>query len=297
MTKKNIFLTGGRGFIGRNIHEQFSEKYDISAPTHSELNLEDASEVEDYLKSHAFDVVVHAAAVGVTRKFSNANDVFGKNLRIFFNITRCNKHFKRLINIGSGAEYGKNKPLCKVKEDYFDNSIPKDDYGFYKYVCSKYIEKMDDAVVLRLFGCYGKYEDYGTRFVSNAICKTLFDLPITITNKNVFFDYLHVNDLAKIIEYFIENKAKHKSYNVTPDKSIDLLTLAKKVREISGKNLEIVVKNDGINPEYSGDNSRLKEEINSLKFTDIDSGIRDLYNWYLENKNMIDYGKIHADKY
>ncbi len=297
MAKKNIFLTGGNGFIGRNILEQLYEKHDISAPTHSELDLEDMEAVEDYIKSHAFDVVVHTAAIGVNHKVRTDKDLFGTNLRIFFNIVRCSKHFKRMISIGSGAEYGKDNRLCKVKEDFFGNSIPKDDYGFYKYVCSKYLEKLDGVVVLRIFGCYGKYEDYEIRFISNAICKTIFDLPITITNKNVFFDYIYVNDLVRIMDYFIENIGNYKYYNITPDKSIDLLTLAKKVKKISGKNVDIIVKNEGINPEYSGDNGRLKEEIKNFKFTDVDDGIKELYDWYAKNKNLIDYEKVAADKY
>ena len=184
-----------------------------------------------------------------------------------------------------------------MKETYFDIHVPADSYGFYKYVCSRYLESVDDSVVLRIFGCYGKHEDYEIRFISNAICKAVFDLPITITNKNVFFDYLHVNDLVRIIEYFIENRGKYKYYNATPDRSIDLLTLAHKIRSISGKNSDIVIKNEGLGPEYSGDNSRLKEELKTARFTSIDDGLRDIYKWYQDNKNLIDYDKISVDRY
>jgi GDP-L-fucose synthase len=298
MAKKNIFLTGGAGFVGRILSEQLSDKYNLYAPSHGELELEDTDAVEDYIKSHDFDTVIHAANWGGTRKKSeNLENNVEKNLKFFFNIVRCKKHFKKLIHLGSGAEYDKLNYLPKMKETYFDTHVPVDSYGFYKYVCSKYIEKMDDAVVLRIFGCYGKYEDYEIRFISNAICKAIFNLPITITNKNVFFDYLHVDDLARIIEHFIENNGKHKFYNVTPDKSIDLLTIARKVKEVSREDMCIIVKNEGLNPEYSGDNTRLREEIKDLKFTDIDAGIRDLYKWYLDNKNTIDYDKISMDRY
>ena len=52
---------------------------------------------------------------------------------------------------------------------------------------------------LRLFGVFGRHEDYAIRFISNAICKTLFDLPITL-RQNRTFSYLYVDDLGPIVE-------------------------------------------------------------------------------------------------
>ena len=68
MTKKDIFLTGGGGFVGKNILEQLTDKYDVFAPTHSEMDLTDFESVEEYIKSHDFDAVIHAANWGGTRK-------------------------------------------------------------------------------------------------------------------------------------------------------------------------------------------------------------------------------------
>lgn len=298
MVKKSILLTGGSGFVGRNILEQLGSKYNIYAPTSNELDLEDSDATQEYLKSNDFDLVIHAANWGGTRKKNdNLENSVEKNLKFFFNLVRCKEHFGKLIQLGSGAEYDRLHIPSKVKEDYFDKFVPLDPYGFYKYVCSKYIQNADNIINLRIFGCYGKYEDYEIRFISNAICKAVFDLPITITNKNVVFDYLYIDDFVKIINYFIGHDVKHKFYNTTPNQSIDLLTIAKKINEVSGKNLEIIVKNSGMGPEYSGDNSLLKKEINDLKFTSLDDGIRRLYAWYDTNKKLIDYDKISVDRY
>lgn len=60
--KKKILLTGGSGFIGRNILESFlAEKYDIYHPSRQELNLTDYDCVKSYFKDKTFDVVFHSA--------------------------------------------------------------------------------------------------------------------------------------------------------------------------------------------------------------------------------------------
>lgn len=48
---KKILLTGGSGFIGRNLRESFlASKYDITAPTHSELDLLDTRSTDEFFK-------------------------------------------------------------------------------------------------------------------------------------------------------------------------------------------------------------------------------------------------------
>jgi len=289
---KKILLTGGSGFIGRNIVEQLGASYEIFYPSRSELNLLDADDVRRYLKDSGFDVVLHAANTGGTRKTLGMQGVMDTNLKCFRNIAGCSSYFGKMIQLGSGAEYDKSRPIVRVREEEFGKRVPADEYGRYKYECSKYIEQADNLTCLRIFGCFGKYEDYETRFISNAICRSLFNLPITIANKNVVFSYLYVNDFARVLSHFIENEARHKFYNIVPDESVDLLSIARKVNGISGSSLPIVVKNQGMGNEYSGDNSRLRAELPDFKFTHMDQSLRELCKWYEQNKDTIDGKKL-----
>ncbi|MBI5122327.1 NAD(P)-dependent oxidoreductase, partial [Candidatus Roizmanbacteria bacterium] len=205
------------------------------------------------------------------------------NLRIFFNLLKNKDRYKKMIHLGSGAEYDKTKPIVKVKETDLGKTIPKDEYGFFKYICSKYIEKEKDIVCIRIFGLFGKYEDSRYRFISNAIVNNLNGLPITL-NQNVFFDYLYINDFVRIVDYFINHKAKHKFYNIGTGKKIDILTIANKINKISDKKSKIIVKNKGLNNEYTCDNSRLMKELKRFSFTNFDQSLIELYQWYKNKK-------------
>lgn len=281
-SKKTIFLTGGLGFVGRNILEQLSQKYKILSPGRGELDLLDSGRVADFLKSGNFDVVIHAAGSGVSRSAGQIG-VYEHNNRMFLNLAQNSNSFSRMIFLGSGAEYDKRHELKQVKEEDFGKNVPVDEYGLAKYTASKYIETTDNIVNLRCFGVYGKYEDASQRFISSAICNVLGGKPITI-GQNVWFDYLYVGDLVKIIDYFITHDAKHKFYNVASGRRVDLLTLAGIVENVSGSKQGIVVLKDGMNKEYTADNSRLKSEIPDFKFTSLESGIKRLYEYYLAAK-------------
>ena len=293
---KNILLTGGSGFIGKNIKESYlAKKYNLIAPPHSELDLADEDMVRDFFLNNRIDVVIHSACKPGHRNSKDPTNIFYCNSRMFFNLLRNNSCYEKMVVLGSGAIYDMRHQITKVKEDCFDAHVPQDEHGFQKYVSAKVIEKYDNVVDLRIFSIFGKYEDYAIRFISNAICKTLFDLPITI-KQNRKFDFFYVDDLMPILEYFIENQVRHSAYNVTPDRAIELYEAAEKIKRVSNKDLPILIKDTGTGLEYSGDNARLYEEIPNLKLTSIDESIQKLYKWYSDNIHHINRDVLLFDK-
>lgn len=290
-----ILITGGSGFIGKNLAEQLQGRHRILAPTHGELDLLDADAVRRYFRLHSIDVVVHAAARPGHRNAKDPTNVFMANVRMFFNIIRNSDRYGKMIFLGSGAVYDMRHYLPKMHEAYLDAHVPEDEHGLSKYVCARHMAFLDRVVELRLFGVFGKHEDYAIRFISNAICKTIFDLDITI-RQDRHFDYLWIDDLGPVVEHFIANDAACKAYNVTPDRAIALSELARKVLAVSGKELGIVIAKPGMGTEYSGDNRRLREEMPGLALTDIDVAIRRLYGWYSANKGSIKRELLLVDR-
>ena len=279
-----ILITGGSGFIGLNLHERLDREHVIFVPSKNELDLLNAADVRDYFRDHSFDVVIHCATWDATQ-YSNKDPskILEYNLRMFFNIAHERVNFGRLINLGSGAEYSRPHSIPFMTEDYFDKYIPDDPYGFSKYIINKHIESMPDAVNLRLFGVFGKHEDWRIRFISNVAYRTLHNLPVTI-RQDVFFDYLYVNDLCDIINRFLYIVPEYKAYNVCTNKTCRLTVLAQMVLDSLEKDLPVLVSQKGLGREYSGNNLRLYSEMNDVRFTPMKEAVKSLCLWYKENR-------------
>jgi GDP-L-fucose synthase len=290
-----VLITGGSGFIGRNLTEYLGDRYSITAPSSGELNLLDQDCVEEYLRAGQFDVVMHTATTRSNRRVGAAPEMLDRNCRMFFNLAHNNSLFGKLLHFGSGAEYCRTGLPARVSESYFDTRIPTDPYGFSKYICTKHAGLTNNIFVLRLFGVFGKYEAWDVRFISNACARVVKGLPIVI-RQNVKFDYLYVSELAGLVAWFVDHEPKQKSYNVCRGEAYTLLELAEMVAAASGRNPEIRVLNQTLAPEYSANNARLLDEIGGFHFRAMSDCIRELYRWYEENADCIDVDQLKFDE-
>lgn len=269
---KNILLTGSGGFIGKHLKEYFKE-YNLFAPRSFQLNLLDNVETAKYLKENNIEFIIHCASCGVRiTPDATLEDVAKPNMEMFNNLAKSELP---MITIGSGAEYDKSRPLVNIKEEDFGKSIPKDPYGYSKYLISKEIEKRDNILNLRLFGIYGFGEDK-SRVTSCIINDNLAHRPVTL-NQNVVFDFIWIEDFCRIVEYFITHPTKEKFINICPTKSVEIVNLANIVNEFSDYKSEIIVKNQGLNLEYTGNNKRLLNIIPDFEFTSYEDGMKEFY--------------------
>ena len=282
-----VLVTGKTSFIGRNICKRFVEVLgsdNVYAPSHAELNLLDKNKLTDYLKEHAFDVIVHAA---MHNKAFSSPEMLSESLRMFYNLEACRDYYGKLFYFGSGAEYDKKYDIVDVKEEMVGKSIPDNPYGLAKYVMGRCAEHSENIYNLRLFGVYGPHEDWKTKFISNAICHVLKGKPITM-QQNVVFDYMHIDDLCNVLLAMINIDLSHHTYNICSGSKISLLEIAEIIRSLHDQPVEIQVKEkEGFKPEYTASNQRLLNEV-PMDMISIEDGIKKLYAWYCEEIDRIE---------
>ena len=289
----NILLFGANGFIGRNIKEYLQENRKdcmVTALTREECDLTDEVAVSKILNRKSFDIVINAAIFNFNsrRILENATEM-EQDLRMFMNLEKYGNGggYGRMLYFGSGAEFDKSCPIASVKESEFCNYIPKSQYGFSKYIINRIIEESDNIYNFRIFGLFGKYENWKYTFISGACCKALKNIPITI-RQNVLFDYLYIKDFLKVVEWFIDNVPEYHVYNVTSGKKIDLISIADIINNLNEKSVPVYVCKEGLANEYTASNERLIKEFKDFQLTDINQSIKELLDYYKQNINEID---------
>ena len=295
---KKILLTGGSGFVGRNVKEYLEKRgYAVHAPSSRQLDCLDEIAVKKHLQSNYYDVILHFAVYGDgIDKTKDGSKILEYNLRIFTNFARCSDLYGRMLYTGSGAEYDKRYPIQMVREEELaEHTMPVDQYGLMKYIVNQMIEESSNIFNLRLFGIFGKYEYWKTKYISNLCCKSLKGIPLSL-RKNCYFDYLWIDDFCGMLEAFIKlEQPQHHVYNAVSGMRIDLLSLAQIVNDVADKRQEIVVCQEGEANEYTANNNRILEELPSVQFTDIRDSVSQLYSWYKDCQDEIDiYSLIYG---
>lgn len=292
---KRILLTGASGFIGRSLLEHLSGRFEVLAPGHAQLDLTDAAVVESYLVQNPVDVIVHGATKPGHRNAVDVSRLLEANTRMYLNLTRSRELCPKMVLLSTGAVYDPVGSICGADECALGSSVPSDEASYSKYVVARIAERDPRVTELRLFGVFGPGEDYAIRFISNAICKALVGLPITLRQDRVF-DYLWVGDLGRIVEHFVDSRGTCAAYNVTPDEPVSLYDVARIVQSQVNPDVPILVGKPGRGPEYTGNNSRLRAEMPDISFTPILSAVEMLRDWYSEKLDEIDLDLLREDR-
>ncbi|RJE85648.1 NAD(P)-dependent oxidoreductase [Paenibacillus sp. 1011MAR3C5] len=283
---RKILITGKTGFIGRNIYPILNEKYDVSAPSRQELNLLDSNSVYEYLKSGKFDAILHLANPNPVKNPENdiESNMLKDSLTGFLNLSRHQDLYGKMIYSGSGAEFDKTLDISSIQETEFGRSIPKDVYGFGKYIMNEMALKSQNIINMRIFACYGPTDHY-SKFITHCINCCDNKEPITI-RQDCYFDYMHVFDVAKIAEFFIDSPLNYHDYNCCSGTRYTLFQIAEEVRKQTNSQNEITFLSDGFNKEYTASNDRLKTEYRKeLDLISLEKGIQMQIEWQRSHRD------------
>ena len=171
-----ILLTGSTGFIGSHIKKALDKKHTLITPAKGE------SAEGDH------ELIIHCAWAGTYKE--SPPHALEDNLKMFFALFKQNKP---MIYFGSGIE--KEMP---------DSNNP---YHVGKYALSHI--KRDNLLRLTPYVVYGKGED-PSRLIPTAIREDF----VTIEQEQTF-DHMHISDLVRVVEYFLQNKWAKNQYDLT----------------------------------------------------------------------------------
>ena len=274
-----VLLTGGTGFIGRNILPVLQRHAMVDAPRREELDTVSAESVHRYFSGRTYDVVIHAANSNpfLNPRCDDAQTMLEDSLRGFLNLCGESGRYGRMLYFGSGAEYDKRFDIVSIREEAVGRSIPQDVYGFAKYIMNGMARASDNIYNFRLFGCYGP-TDSRTKFIRDAIDCCLEDRAITV-RQNCMFDYTYVDDIGDIVCRMMDGELKHHDYNVCSGRRISLLEIARMVGRLMGSGKGVEVASPGWNKEYTADNGRLLAELGAFDFTSMEEGISRQIAW------------------
>lgn len=258
-----ILITGTNGYIGKSLFNALRDTHYVTAITRKEVELTNPVAVAEFFKnSHFFDVVIHCAVVGGSRLTRDDWSVMDKNLIMYYNLLANRNRFGRFIHFGSGAE----------------TYMGKEPYGYSKKVIAKSILNQDNFYNIKIFGVFDENE-LETRFIKANILRYLKKEPIDI-HQVKFMDFFYMQDLIKVVEYYISEKEPPKEFDCTYSKTAyTLFGIASLINKLDDYTVDVI--NEGeIGEDYI---SKYRSEL-PIEFIGLEEGIKVVYSKLKERK-------------
>ena len=239
-----ILITGGAGFLGRNlIPHLIKKKFQILILSKNIKNSKFFSNQKvidtkiekikksDLLKIRKFkpEILINLAWDGIPnfsfkKSFKNLNSQI-----IFFHTIMSLKSIKKIINIGSCLEYSNNIGKCSENEEINVQSFfiwaKSSILNFIKFNCKKNRIKY---IWLRVFYMYGPFQR--DKSLIPSIFKSLRNLKKpNLLSPSASNDFIHVDDVCNAILKAIKKKSANGIFNVGFGKLVNVVYIYRKI--------------------------------------------------------------------
>lgn len=247
-----IAVIGARGFVGSSIYNFLRQKHDVIPVTRNVVDVLNSIEIRKFLQINSFDIIINAAA---TMKDAIALADTRNNLGLFMNFFDNRHLFKKFINLGSGAEFGKENDIDNAHEDSIFDVLPEDSYGFGQNIKSRLCKQTENFYTIRIFNCFGKGE------ISTRIFPRYLNRQGTFEIYNDrYFDYFSIQDLLAAVDHCINNTWNVKDVNAVYSQKVLISEALSLFCEANNLSEDFKVISSSQN-NYTG-NSKLLESLN-----------------------------------
>ena len=322
-----IFITGCCGFIGFNFAiflaksnkkirvvgvDNLNDYYsaDLKRKRLKKLNknknfifykidINQYEKLKKLYKKYLFNYVFHfAAQAGVRYSLINPKTYIENNIYGFFNVLNLSLEFniKRLFYSSSSSAYGELNKF-PLKENY--SLKPKNIYGLSKKINEEMVNVLlqknkTKCIGLRFFTVYGEW-GRPDMLMMKYLNATYNKSKVFYLNNygNHFRDFTYITDVCNILKKLIYSKLKYKHLiiNICSNKPLKLTKIIKEIDNLTLNKPTIkkrsLQKADIL--KTHGDNSLVKNITGIKKFTNISIGLKNTVEWYIKNKDTINF--------
>ena len=302
-----IYVAGHTGLVGSAFVRQLRlQGYkNLILRTHSELELTDQNAVGNFIRSEKPDVVIDAAAKvgGIKANSEQMSEFYWINNQIQQNLiwSSFRNGVRKFLFLGSACMYPR-ECAQPMKEEEILTGLPEptnEGYALAKiggsrlcsYLFRQYGVDFISAVPANAYGI-GDSFDLAHSHVIPALIRRFHEArengfeSVTLwgTGK-ALREFINTDDMADAGIFLLDHYSGDEPINIGTGEEVSMLGLAEKIKRITGfegKILTDPIKPDGMMRRIC-DSSRI-HALGWRSQISLDAGLRELYQWYLENE-------------
>ncbi len=246
-----ILFTGNRGNLAKELIPLLEEDHSVQ---YYDIDYSNFDIVNSFFRNREIDFIIHAAIRGGRRVRADIADDFYNNVMMFENLA---SQRIPMINICSGAAYGRQDDIFKVNEKDFGETIPTDYYGLSKYLITHRTRQFNHVYNMRFFNVFGACapkDMFTTANIINYINKREI-----VVFKDKFMDFFGVNDAWKVIDFYLKSDRSElpKELNLVYPETRRLMEVADMINELSDHKVPVDVLEPGMDRAYCASGAEL----------------------------------------
>jgi GDP-L-fucose synthase len=307
MGKMKIYLTGGSGFLGRNLLQRMNERgYEVLAPRSSEVDIMNAKQVFEFLQSEKPDAIVHSAAhyggIGINQQ--EPANLFYRNTVMAANLIEAAGRVgvKRFVPIGSSCSYPGHIHGDLKEPDFWSGRLHDsvEAYGFSKKLQlvglaatrKQYGISFNHLVLTNLYGEYDEFGEYRSHVLA-ALVKKFVDATMDEQAEVICWgdgspirEFLYAGDAAEAIVRTVEMEHDPEPMNIGTGIGTSIRELTEMIVEFIGYHGKVTwdtSKPNGVARKVL-DISKMKKTLGWAPPTDLRTGLKHTIDWYRENR-------------
>jgi GDP-L-fucose synthase len=305
LKNKQILVTGGNGFLGKNLVKKLGELdvRDVFAPSSQEFDLRKQQDCQKIVKN--IDVIFHLAgnSGGIGYMGKNPASVFYDNVMMSTQLLHeaKNENIEKFVGLGTVCSYPKFASIPFSEDEIWDG-FPDESNA--PYGISKKIMLTQSDAYRQQFGfnsitviptnVYGPGDNFHieTSGVIPGIISKIFNAIKTNSNEIILWgdgkatrDFLYVDDVSYGMILAAEKYDKPSPINLGAEHEITIKELAMMISKIMQFSGEIKWDSSKVNgqPRRCVSNDKAEREIGFKPKTNLNQGLEKMIAWFESN--------------